>query len=661
MLDTYQLNKKLMYLVALPPITFGAMWFLTLPYTSALTNEFTVPTKVAILSFCTFLSSFIILLFFALKLKKDLIIPTSAIDKVIDDLINHGLDFHSPENSLYSPLFSRLRKLSLSLKKSHDEYEQAIKESSIKLREAYKNIEAQNSEIKKTRNEATKANNAKSDFLANTSHEIRTPLNGIIGFTELLEKTSLSSQQIEYLETIKLSANTLLLNVNDVTDLSRLESGKLNLDYKSINISEIIIEANGSFLKQQAPKDKYSLNLEICPNNQLPEKLQGDPVRIKQTYNNLLLSAVTLNTNGTIEISTHVEYTNDNRVELKVSLSNNNCGDLSHEIHKINTLLSQAEGNADDKFTNKNHIRLIVAQALATKMDGGIGVSAETEKCTFWFTIRLALPTPTNTDSLNISQSAPSILLVDDNASNRRLVCEFLKNSDISITCAESGEDALSLLKTQNFSLIFMDIQMPGINGFETANEIRKCEPENMRTPIVALTAHAVEEDKSKILISGMDDFISKPINDSQLNELLERWTHYSRTAENHQPPPRTQPSTDKAPVNVQLCLKLSNGKAELARDMLTMLIDSLGAEVGALRKSWREQDIEQLHETVHRLHGGACYCGVPTLLRVSAELDKDLKDKRIENLSSQLEQLIAACQELLSWREAHDLDILFK
>ena len=280
----------------------------------------------------------------------------------------------------------------------------------------------------------------------------------------------------------------------------------------------------------------------------------------------------------------------------------------------------------------------------------------------------------------DIKQEKPiKVLAVDDNPANLKLVKELLRDLNTEVSIALSGHGALDLVTQEHFDIILMDIQMPNMDGYETTQIIREIQKEDKRTPIVALTAHATGEDKIKILTSGMDDFLSKPVGIDDIHHVIDRWVIKEKhsvhsdlvptkinTAENSTT--KTPVDSNKmglkeestSPVNIGKSIELAKNNAELAKDMLEMLIDSLKNENSQLEQCYKEKNLVELQEMVHKIHGGACYCGVARLLAASSILDKNLKSKNTDNLNNEFSELKAATKQLLEWSEEHDLDSLF-
>ncbi|ROQ20509.1 two-component system sensor histidine kinase BarA [Marinimicrobium koreense] len=265
---------------------------------------------------------------------------------------------------------------------------------------------------------------------------------------------------------------------------------------------------------------------------------------------------------------------------------------------------------------------------------------------------------------------AARILVVDDNPANLQLAGELLRGLNTEVVLATSGKEAMEWCRKQEFDLIFMDIQMPGMDGIETTKRLRIDHPRR-RTPIIALTAHSMTEQKAELLIAGMDDCVSKPVSENQLAHIVNRWVPLNgrQAVEGPVHGTPTQPrlpaielaeDEQPSPVDIPLCLKLANHKPTLARDMLEMLIKNLSGERDAINQAFDNQDFEQLEELVHRLYGSCCYCGVPRLKRISGLLDKILQARQYDQVASPIKALDNEVDEILRWAYERDISALF-
>ncbi len=274
----------------------------------------------------------------------------------------------------------------------------------------------------------------------------------------------------------------------------------------------------------------------------------------------------------------------------------------------------------------------------------------------------------TNQPAQNLPSS--SVLLVDDNPANLQLASELLRGLNTQVVQASNGIQAIDACKTQKFDVIFMDIQMPGMDGFQTTKHIRELETDSSRTPIIALTAHSLTEQKAELLIAGMDDCISKPVSESQLAHIINRWAPVSgkkevvvtqaTPAQQEKLPLKDNSLETNTSVDINLCLKLANNKPLLARDMLKMMLDGLTCEKAQINQAITDGNDEMLNELIHRLYGSSCYCGVPRLKSISGLLDKLIQTRKIDEAKAAIHSLNSAIDDVLSWGENRDLNEIF-
>lgn len=390
-------------------------------------------------------------------------------------------------------------------------------------------------EIKKAKVLAETANKAKTDFLANMSHEIRTPLNGIIGFTHLLMKSNLEKNQLEYMSTINESATSLLHIVNDVLDFSKIESGKLELHIEKLNLFELINQVIDLF-KYQA--DKKNIKLILAKDINVPEYIFGDSVRLKQVLVNLLSNALKFTNFGEIRLDiSEVDRQND-ECELKFSVKDTGIGIQVYNKEKIFSSFVQEDNSTSRKFGGTG-LGLTISNQLLALMDSKLQLkSIYGEGSDFFFTIKFKKSNsnqnrePKLVHSINDKEitsikilSEKKILIVEDNKINMLLAKTLVKKiipNCILIEAKDGNEAIEEFIKTKP-DIILMDIQMPNKNGYDATYEIRKLESSE-KIPIIALTAGILKDEKEKCFESGMDDFLAKPIINSELENMLLKW-----------------------------------------------------------------------------------------------------------------------------------------
>jgi len=276
---------------------------------------------------------------------------------------------------------------------------------------------------------------------------------------------------------------------------------------------------------------------------------------------------------------------------------------------------------------------------------------------------------------VSTSPKRASVLLVDDNPANLQFTTELLTALNTKVKEANSGLQAIEACEEESFDVIFMDIQMPGMDGIEATRRIRLLEKDKKRTPIIALTAHSITEQKSELLIAGMDDCLSKPVNEAQLVHVINRWASLSGKKEisirnidsifestpiTYINERITEPNSETSSVDIALSLRLSNNKPALARDMLKMLIAGIAEEKQLILDAMQEGNFVQAGEVIHKLYGSSCYCGVPRLKYISGLLDKLFQKQLYDEAASAIGSLYLALDDIITWHQGKNIDQLF-
>ena len=375
--------------------------------------------------------------------------------------------------------------------------------------------------------EAKNANKAKSQFLANMSHEIRTPMNGILGMAQLLAMDLLDEHK-EMATMIKTSGDNLLTIINDILDFSKIEAGKVRLSHEDFDINILVNEVDNLIKPLIARKGlKYKSYIDEEINSQLI----GDSGRLKQILINLLGNAIKFTERGSIELSIVKGKVFQDRVQLVFSIKDTGIGIAEDKIGQLFTFFTQGDDSVTKKYGGTG-LGLAISKQLINMMDGEISVESELGVgSVFSFNAIFMkaedakeLKKVNKEDTTTMAETDCTALLVEDDYVSGLVMKKLCERKKFNLKIATSGNQAIDILKDQNFDIIFMDIQMPDISGYKTTEIIRDMEKELHRhTPIIATTAFALMGDREKCIDAGMDDYLGKPIDAEKFYAILEK------------------------------------------------------------------------------------------------------------------------------------------
>ncbi len=556
---------------------------------------------------------------------------TSRVVKTSNDEFGQLVD-------VYNEMLNEIHQRDEQLDKQREGLEIQVKERTAQLTDINTALKQAVSDALAAKEEAEAANRAKSQFLANMSHEIRTPMNAVLGMTDFLYESDINNEQRHSIEIIKQSSRLLLGVINDILDFSKIESGKLELDSHPFN-SHTLIQDSFALLETQAKAKGLNYRLELA---EIPVMLMGDSVKLSQILMNLLSNAVKFTERGQVQLSVSSEDLTDNKVRLHVEVTDTGIGINAEKQLLIFDAFSQADNSMTRAFGGTG-LGLAIAKQLVRLMCGEIGVSSQAgqgAKFWFWVDLEKSQETPVKTRVYANCQFNAHILVAEDYLANQILVMRFLENFGCRVKMANNGLEAVEAVKQQGYDLIFMDCQMPVMDGYQAASEIRRLECESgvsKHVPIIALTAHALTGDKTKCLEAGMDEWITKPFTRKDLNEVLQKWLPEQLIIVD----PVADNKTNASAIDTNFLQQNFNfdNPDDLAfiASLQQAFQESADSTLRALQDSIENRDAEQIRQLAHGLKSISGNVGAMQLSALCKTMEQAGKSQQFKNLNTLL------------------------
>ena len=487
----------------------------------------------------------------------------------------------------------------------------------------------------------------KEQFLANMSHEIRTPMNAILGFSNLLKKSNLNSQQKQYIDYIYSSSENLLTIINDILDISKIEAGMMSFEEAPFSLNGLVSSVEIMF-HEKAKEKNLDFSITIEPD--IYDTLKGDSVRLTQILINLLSNAIKFTEKGFVKMNVKQLHHTDDEVRIEFLVTDSGIGISSEKIKAVFDRFQQAEAETTRRYGGTG-LGLSIVKQLVDLQRGTIQLNSEIHKGSEF---RVVLPFKPYLDFyahkedeiLNLSLVKNMRLLVaEDNQMNQQLIKHLMNQWNLKCVIVNNGVEALDVLRNKKFSLILMDIQMPEMDGYSTTIAIRN--ELKLDTPVIAMTAHAMPGEKERCLSYGMNDYISKPIKNAELYEILASYGNNQLNEE----------TEEDMTINLGYLKELSGGDTEFENTIIRQFIVQVPEELELLKEAIAVRNNQKIKSIAHGMKSSVSYLGLLDLVyqnlhRMEVEAVKDETDNHFDEdyevISNVCNQAVKEARQML-------------
>ena len=490
-------------------------------------------------------------------------------------------------------------------------------------------------QLEEARENAEQSLETRKLFLANISHEIRTPINAISGMSGILADTNISETQKQYVNAIQSSSKSLMVIVNDILDMSKLESGKFSAEFIPFDIRSIVDPLHTSY---HLRTDEKGITFVIEYPEDMPRWVFGDPTRLGQILNNLISNAIKFTDTGKVSLKITFEK-NGKQNDFCFNVTDTGIGIDQEKLKTIFEFFSQEDNTITRRFGGTG-LGLAISKSISELLGGEIIVESEKNVgSTFKFCVTMPEASEQMKKDIIVHSdlTGKNILIVEDNELNRFLAVTILKKWNANIHIAENGEEAVQAVRNKAIDVVLMDIQMPVMDGVAASIAIRK--ELNSKVPIIALTANALESEKEKCWQAGMNEYITKPYNPDYLREKIIFLIENSTKTEEH----------SSEHVSMQSLSELMNGSKEQMIRMTTVFLDQIDKHFNELKLAFSENDLDQISKVTHKLKSSFKLFGLNKTGILLERIEHRAKTLNRHELNSEL-QIILSMQPRLTY-----------